>query len=103
MDEKGLLLNDALGEKVFIPREFIYTPENGVYDHIQTVIQIPVFIVSLPSKERFYFRAIGWEVSLLLKAVQKGSFYQVVSIIRNPDASSLEGFLKNGQVIYGVL
>lgn len=97
-------VKDPLGNEVHVPEnlcnewgEILKTEE--IYDDVCAVIQKPamLFQVRDGKVENYYFRAIGWNKSLLVGTVSQDGNYTAFECRHNPSATDMQNILLAGK------
>jgi hypothetical protein len=95
---------DPLGKTIFLLPGICVTEneEYEIYDDAATVIQRPALLVEAKEADKtifYYFRAIGWQNTLLIIVEWSNQRWEVVNCIKNPSSNELSDVLKKGRQI----
>jgi hypothetical protein len=98
------IITDPLGNQVKFLDSLCaadqFKPEGEVYDDLTTVISRPALLIELTGSipiELYYYRSIGWNLTLLIGVRKSGSGWEAFQCQRNPEFAVLSGLLKNGK------
>lgn len=105
MDEESIIVVDPRGRVVHLPLTLypdVRLNESQVYlDGLQKAIQAPACMIEMSSGELFYFRSIGWSITVLIRAVLQDGLWRATECIENPDPEFIQDRLKEGTFIAG--
>jgi hypothetical protein len=100
------LLKDPLGNEVRLPSTI--TELDGslremqdIFDDVCTVIEKPSLLFQLidGSIEQYYFRAIGWNKTMLIGAERKEGFYQAFTYEMDPPKDRIAQLFSLGKQV----
>lgn len=106
MTEEMIYINDPLGRIISFSKklcslEIEHIDSHDPYDDLSSVIAKPAILIEtsdLPVK-LFYFRSIGWQLSVLIKVKFEKRLWEAYKCIINPSDADIVGLLKKGKQI----
>jgi hypothetical protein len=100
------LLVDPFGLEIILEDEDCFSDEKAggrhYYNDFHSVIEKPAYIINLPSSsppERYYFRTIGWEISLLIRSQLIGKEWRANHCEVDPADDHIKKLAEKGQII----
>lgn len=104
MNEEVVYIEDPLGRKIYLTKEFtcLEHTDNEVhflYDDLYSVIQKPALLIetfNIPV-ELLYYRSIGWQFSVLIYVKLITINWEAYKCICNPSDKDIVELLKNGK------
>jgi hypothetical protein len=101
MQEGYYYVNDPLGNRIAIPPRFqtMLDGEEEIYDDLATVFHNPLMVLELNTgrDELHYYRAIGWNITLLASAFKTKDGWEVFSCTRNPSMHIIKELITHGR------
>jgi ATP-dependent RNA circularization protein (DNA/RNA ligase family) len=105
MHTQIVLVNDPLGKVIYFPLGICIQGEDidaeDIYDDFKRVIESPACIIEMHDSRKFYFRALGWNLNILLEVVLQEDKWVAINCIKNPDTDYISTLLKKGKFIPG--
>ena len=93
MNDEMVYIDDPLGRKVSLTKKLCHInaeqkDTNDLYDDLYSVIKNPALLIQtdLPAESN-YFRLIGWQFSILIKAKLKSNIWEAYKCIINPSVA----------------
>jgi hypothetical protein len=107
--EQAVILKDPFGLQVTIKDSLCFVDDPGERDSrllndFRTVIERPAFVIDMRAgnpPSRYYFRSIGWDTSLLIRAEWRDGSWLAKDCQRNPEELHLKNLAEQGKVISG--
>jgi hypothetical protein len=106
MTEEIVYIDDPLGRKICVAKNLCSLENEQInsldlYDDLSSVIAKPAILIEtsdLPV-ELFYFRSIGWKLSVLIKVKLKKRLWEAYKCVINPSDADIVRLLKKGKQI----
>lgn len=102
-----MTVRDPLGNEVFIPESCYNLDEEQVgitdiYDSVTDVVAKPALILRIDAEfpEFYYYRSIGWSMTVLIGARSVDGHYEVHHCITNPTEVQMGALYKRGKLVY---
>lgn len=105
MKDEVVYIEDPLGHMVSFQKEMLFldaqdTNTHDLYDDLYSVIKKPALLIQTdPPKELNYFRSLGWQFSVLIKAKPGNSHWEAYKCIINPSDKDIVALMKAGTQI----
>jgi hypothetical protein len=98
-------VTDPSGLSINIPEGFCPPPgENpeDFYADAFSAIRKPAFFIKLDNdKVRYYYRSLGWGITVLIKAVQDATGWSADSCRYNPSITEVRSLAQQGELVGG--
>ena len=106
MTNEVVYIEDPLGHMISLTKEICHKDIEGInaldlYDDLSSVIKNPAFLIEKNSglKKMYYFRPIGWQLSILIKVNYTKEGWEAYQCILNPSDAYIVELLQKGKQI----
>lgn len=105
MTDEVVYIEDPVGNRISLAKKLCCIGdeemgENDLYDDLYSVIKKPALLIQtdVPS-ELNYYRSIGWQFSVLIKAKWNINNWEAYQCIINPSDNDIVALMKTGKQI----
>jgi hypothetical protein len=88
------MLEDPMGNKIFLPDDFELPEALSGYDSLEVVISKPIMLLQCCEDKLYFFRAVDWGQTILLTAQKKDEYWEVTHCTANPAADLIGSYLQ---------
>lgn len=103
MAKNKIIVTDPRGNKIRLQKGLCVFKDfplgKDAYDDLASVIEKPIIMIQMKDEKTYYYRSVGWNITLLVTAVKKNNEWLAETCLLNPDPKMLSALLKEGNQI----